>query len=200
MPKSGARREIRDIVNEIIAIKSIRDVRSPSRKSCSTTSATTVLGYGAAGAAASRGDDIADIMVNGANTVYIEVNGKIQPDQHPLPRQPAAPQYRARRIVKPDRPARRRRPRPSATARLPDGLARQRHRAARSPIDGPSLTIRKFKKDKLTLDQLVKFGSISPEGGEILKIIGHCRAQRADLRAAPASGKDHAAQLPDELH
>ena len=43
-------------------------------------------------------------------------------------------------------------------------------------IDGPSLTIRKFKKDKLTLDQLVKFGSISPEGAEILKIIGHCRA------------------------
>ena len=43
-------------------------------------------------------------------------------------------------------------------------------------IDGPSLTIRKFKKDKLTLDQLVKFGSISPEGAEVLKIIGHCRA------------------------
>ena len=43
-------------------------------------------------------------------------------------------------------------------------------------IDGPTLTIRKFKKDKLTLDQLVKFGSISPEGAEILHIIGHCRA------------------------
>ena len=39
-------------------------------------------------------------------------------------------------------------------------------------IDGPALTIRKFKKDKLTLDQLVKFGSISPEGAEILQIIG----------------------------
>jgi len=30
--------------------------------------------------------------------------------------------------------------------------------------------------NSLTLDQLVKFGSISPEGAEILKVIGHCRA------------------------
>jgi pilus assembly protein CpaF len=42
-------------------------------------------------------------------------------------------------------------------------------------IDGPALTIRKFKRDKLTLDQLIRFGSISPEGGEILKIIGRVR-------------------------
>ena len=42
-------------------------------------------------------------------------------------------------------------------------------------IDGPSLTIRKFKKDKLTLEQLVKFGAISPEGAEILQIIGRVR-------------------------
>ena len=42
-------------------------------------------------------------------------------------------------------------------------------------IDGPALTIRKFKKDKLTLDQLVKFGAISPEGAEILQIIGRVR-------------------------
>ena len=37
-------------------------------------------------------------------------------------------------------------------------------------IDGPALTIRKFKKDKLTLEQLVRFGSISPEGADVLKI------------------------------
>ncbi len=43
-------------------------------------------------------------------------------------------------------------------------------------IDGPVLTIRKFKKDKLTLDQLVKFGAITPEGAQILQIIGRCRA------------------------
>ena len=42
-------------------------------------------------------------------------------------------------------------------------------------IDGATLTIRKFKKDKLTLDQLTRFGSISPAGAEVLKIIGRVR-------------------------
>jgi Flp pilus assembly CpaF family ATPase len=53
-------------------------------------------------------------------------------------------------------------------------LARQRHRAA-AGHRRPALTIRKFKKDKLKLDQLVKFGSISPAGAKILQIIGACR-------------------------
>jgi pilus assembly protein CpaF len=42
-------------------------------------------------------------------------------------------------------------------------------------IDGRALTIRKFRKDKLTLEQLVHYGSISPEGAEILKVIGRFR-------------------------
>jgi pilus assembly protein CpaF len=42
-------------------------------------------------------------------------------------------------------------------------------------IDGPTLTIRKFKKDKLKLSNLVEFGSVSPSGAKILQIIGACR-------------------------
>jgi len=49
----------------------------PSRRNCSTTSATTFLGYGPLEPLLSR-DDISDIMVNGAGTVFIEVAGKIQ--------------------------------------------------------------------------------------------------------------------------
>ena len=64
---------------------------------------------------------------------------------------------------------------PICDARLADG---SRVNAIVPPlaIDGPALTIRKFKKDKLTLDQLVKFGAITPEGADILQIIGRCRA------------------------
>ncbi len=51
--------------------------RSPSRRSCSTTSANDVLGYGPLEPLLAR-DDIADIMVNGANRTFIEVDGKIQ--------------------------------------------------------------------------------------------------------------------------
>jgi len=72
----SAREEIRDIVNEIIAIKSI--VMSISeQEELLDDICNDVLGYGPLEPLLAR-DDIADIMVNGANTVYIEVNGKIQ--------------------------------------------------------------------------------------------------------------------------
>src|SRR3569623_774834 len=131
-----------------------------------------VLGYGALEPLLSR-DDIADIMVNGSNTVFIEVNGKIQKtgirfrDNQQL-------LNICQRIVsqvgrRDDESS------PICDARLADG---SRVNAIVPPlaIDGPALTIRKFKKDKLTLDQLVRFGAISPEGAQILQIIGRCRA------------------------
>jgi pilus assembly protein CpaF len=55
-------------------------------------------------------------------------------------------------------------------------------------IDGPSLTIRKFRKDKLTLDQLVRFGAISPDGGRILEIIGKVRCNVV-ISGGTGSGK-----------
>jgi pilus assembly protein CpaF len=111
--------------------------------------------------------------VNGASTVYIEVAGKIQQtnirfrdNQQLLNICQRIVNQIGRRVDEAS---------PICDARLPDG---SRVNAIVPPlaIDGPSLTIRKFKKDKLTLDQLVKFGTITPEGAEILKIIGHCRA------------------------
>jgi pilus assembly protein CpaF len=63
---------------------------------------------------------------------------------------------------------------PICDARLPDG-SRVNVIAPPLALDGPTLTIRKFKKDKLTLDQLVRFGTITPEGATILQIIGRSR-------------------------
>jgi pilus assembly protein CpaF len=72
----SAREEIRDIVNEIIAIKSI--VMSISeQEELLDDICNDVLGYGPLEPLLAR-DDIADIMVNGAETVYIEVAGKSQ--------------------------------------------------------------------------------------------------------------------------
>ena len=72
-------------------------------------------------------------------------------------------------------------------ARLPDG---SRVNAIVPPlaIDGPALTIRKFKKDKLTLDQLVRFGTITPQGAEILRIIGRSRVNTL-VSGGTGSGK-----------
>jgi pilus assembly protein CpaF len=72
----SAREEIRDIVNEIIAIKNI--VMSISeQEDLLDDICNDVLGYGPLEPLLAR-DEIADIMVNGSGTVYIEVGGKIQ--------------------------------------------------------------------------------------------------------------------------
>ena len=166
----SAREEIRDIVNEIIAIKNIV-MSIAEQEELLDDICNDVLGYGPLEPLLSR-DDIADIMVNGANTVYIEVQGKIQKtgirfrdNQQLLNICQRIVSQVGRRVDESS---------PICDARLADG---SRVNAIVPPlaIDGPALTIRKFKRDKLTLDQLVKFGAISPEGAEILKIIGRVR-------------------------
>jgi pilus assembly protein CpaF len=63
---------------------------------------------------------------------------------------------------------------PICDARLPDG-SRVNVIVPPLAVDGTALTIRKFKRDKLTLDQLIDYGSISPAGAEILRVIGRIR-------------------------
>jgi pilus assembly protein CpaF len=76
---------------------------------------------------------------------------------------------------------------PICDARLPDG-SRVNVIAPPLAIDGPALTIRKFKKDKLTLDQLVRFGAISPHGAKVLEIIGKVRCNIV-ISGGTGSGK-----------
>ena len=166
----NAREEIRDIVNEIISIKNV--VMSISeQEDLLEDICNDVLGYGPLEPLLAR-DDIADIMVNGATRTFIEVGGKIQLTNIRF-RDNAQLMNICQRIVsqvgrRVDESS------PICDARLADG-SRVNVIAPPLAIDGPALTIRKFKKDKLTLDQLVKFGAISIEGGEILKIIGRVR-------------------------
>ena len=166
----AAREEIRDIVNEIIAIKNIV-MSIAEQEELLDDICNDVLGYGPLEPLLAR-DDIADIMVNGAETVFIEVGGKIQKtgirfrdNQQLLNICQRIVSQVGRRVDESS---------PICDARLSDG---SRVNAIVPPlsIDGPALTIRKFRKDKLTLDQLVKFGAISPPGAEILQIIGRVR-------------------------
>jgi len=166
----NAREEIRDIVNEIISIKNV--VMSISeQEELLDDICNDVLGYGPLEPLLAR-DDIADIMVNGALKTYIEVSGKIQLTNIRF-RDNSQLMNICQRIVsqvgrRVDDSS------PICDARLLDG-SRVNVIAPPLAIDGPALTIRKFKKDKLTLDQLMRFGAISPEGAEVLKIIGRVR-------------------------
>jgi len=168
--RDAARDEIRDIVNEIISLKdvvmSIAEQESLLEDICND-----VLGYGPLEPLLAR-DDIADIMVNGAFTTYIEVDGKVQP---------APIRFRdngqllniCQRIVsqvgrRVDEAS------PICDARLPDG-SRVNVIVPPLAIDGPTLTIRKFKKDRLKLPDLIRYGSITPEGATVLAVIGRVR-------------------------
>ena len=72
----SAREEIRDIVNEIISIKTVV-MSIAEQEDLLEDICNDVLGYGPLEPLLAR-DDIADIMVNGANRVFIEVGGKVQ--------------------------------------------------------------------------------------------------------------------------
>ena len=167
---ASAREEIRDIVNEIISIKnvvmSIAEQEQLLQDICND-----VLGYGPLEPLLAR-DDIADIMVNGAERVFIEVAGKVQLTNIRF-RDNAQLMNICQRIVsqigrRVDESS------PICDARLPDG-SRVNVIAPPLAIDGPTLTIRKFKKDKLKMSDLQRFGSISPEGAIVLGIIGNVR-------------------------
>ncbi len=171
MEQESAREEIRDIVAEIIALKSI--VMSISeQEDLLEDICNDVLGYGPLEPLLAR-DDIADIMVNGSQKCYIEVGGKVKltnvrfrDDAHLMNVCQRIVSQVGRRVDESS---------PICDARLPDG-SRVNVIAPPLAIDGAALTIRKFKKDKLTLQQLVKYGSISPEGAEVLRILGRVRA------------------------
>jgi pilus assembly protein CpaF len=170
LDRDAARDEIRDIVNEIIAIKdvvmSIAEQEELLEDICND-----VLGYGPLEPLLAR-DDIADIMVNGASTVFIEVGGKMQKTGVRF-RDNTQLLNICQRIVsqvgrRVDEAS------PICDARLPDG-SRVNVIVPPLSIDGPALTIRKFKKDRLKLSDLTRFKSITPEGATILEIVGRVR-------------------------
>jgi len=111
-------------------------------------------------------DDVSEIMVNGPKKVFVEKKGKLtktnvtfDDDDHVL--------RIIDRIILPlgrhvDGDS------PTVDARLPDG---SRVNAVVRPvaIDGPSITIRKFAKDKLQVDDLIRFGSLTSPMADFLQ-------------------------------
>ncbi len=166
----AAREEIRDIVSEIVSIKNVV-MSIAEQEELLEDICNDVLGYGPLEPLLAR-DDIADIMVNGADHTYIEVDGKVSSaairfaDNAQLMNicQRIVSQV-GRRVDESS---------PICDARLPDG-SRVNVIAPPLSLDGPTLTIRKFKKDRLTLEQLTQFGSITPSGRDLLSIIGRVR-------------------------
>ena len=88
---AAAREEIRDIVSEIIQLKNVV-MSIAEQEELLEDICNDVLGYGPLEPLLAR-DDIADIMVNGASTTFIEVNGKVLEDGCAFRRQCAAHEH-----------------------------------------------------------------------------------------------------------
>jgi len=111
-------------------------------------------------------DGVTEIMVNGHKDVYVERKGKIErvnvvfeSDEHVLRIMDRIVSPLGRRIDESS---------PYVDARLPDG---SRVNAVIPPISlvGPVLTIRKFARIPITVEDMVRFGSITSEAMEFLK-------------------------------
>ncbi|ENM5795562.1 CpaF family protein [Vibrio mimicus] len=117
-------------------------------------------------------DDISDIMINGPSDIFIEIGGKVQksPIQFVNEKQLNTIAKRiasavGRRIDE---------SKPLCDARLADG-SRVNIVIPPLAIDGTSISIRKFKEQKIKLENLVEFGALSVEMAKLLSIASHCK-------------------------
>ncbi len=158
------RRTIQELFEQILSEENIVLSR-PERARLFEQIAAEILGFGPLQPLL-EDETITEIMVNGAKNVYIERNGKIQRvpitfenDEHVMRIIDRIVAPLGRRIDEAS---------PYVDARLPDG---SRVNAVIPPISlvGPTLTIRKFAKNPITVEQLVQFGSITPEALQFLK-------------------------------
>lgn len=117
-------------------------------------------------------EDITEIMVNGPKQVYIEKGGKLllsdvtfRDNQHLMNICTRIVTAVGRRVDETT---------PLCDARLADG-SRVNIIIPPLALDGASISIRKFAKQKITLDHMIDWKSMSHDMGTVLKIAGACR-------------------------
>ncbi|MCB9099299.1 MAG: CpaF family protein [Anaerolineales bacterium] len=158
------RRTIQDMFEQILTQENLILSRT-ERERLFESIVAEILGFGPLEPLLAD-ETVSEIMVNGPEKVFVERKGKIvssrvqfESNEHVLKVIDRIVSPLGRRIDESS---------PLVDARLPDG---SRVNAIIPPLalNGPTLTIRKFEKDPLTIDDLVRFGSITSEVAEFLK-------------------------------
>ena len=174
------RRTIQELFEQILNEENIVLSR-PERARLFEAISAEILGFGPLQPLL-EDDTITEIMVNGAKNIYIERAGKI----HRVPVNFESNDHVMRIIDRIVAPLGRRidESSPYVDARLPDG---SRVNAVIPPISlvGPVLTIRKFSHNPITIDQLIQFGSITPEAIQFLKA---CVESRVNIVISGGTG------------
>jgi len=157
------RQQVEDIFNTLLDSENIVLTRT-ERARMFESIAADILGFGPLEILLND-TEISEIMVNGPRNIYIERKGKLTKsdvifnnDEHVM--------RVIDRIISPlgrrcDESS------PMVDARLPDG---SRVNAVIRPISlvGPCLSIRKFKKEGITVEDMIRFGSLTREMAEFL--------------------------------
>ncbi|HEB65570.1 MAG TPA: CpaF family protein [Chloroflexi bacterium] len=126
--------------------------------------------------------DVSEVMVNGPENIFIEKDGRLvktnarfRDDAHVIRIIERIVLPLGRRVDADN---------PMVDARLPDG---SRVNAVIPPIaiDGPSITIRKFRRDKLSVEQLIEYGSLTESMAEFLRA---CVVSRLNIVISGGTG------------
>lgn len=158
------RNTIQELFEQVLAEENIVLSR-PERHRLFEQISAEILGFGPLQPLL-EDDTITEVMVNGAKNIYVERAGKIirvpftfESDEHVMRIIDRIVAPLGRRIDESS---------PYVDARLPDG---SRVNAVIPPISlvGPVITIRKFFKNPLTIEQLIQFGTITTEALQFLK-------------------------------
>jgi pilus assembly protein CpaF len=158
------RKTILSLFEQILAEENIV-LSKPERSRLFEQIAAEILGFGPLQPLL-EDESVTEIMVNGAKNLYVERSGKL----HRVPVTFESNEHVMRIIDRIVAPLGRRidESSPYVDARLPDG---SRVNAVIPPISlvGPVLTIRKFSKNPITVEQLIGFGSTTVEAIQFLK-------------------------------
>ena len=174
------RNTIQELFEQVLAEENIVLSR-PERQRLFEQITAEILGFGPLQPLL-EDETITEVMVNGAKNIYIERKGKIirvpisfESDEHVMRIIDRIVAPLGRRIDESS---------PYVDARLPDG---SRVNAVIPPISlvGPVLTIRKFSKNPITVEQLVQYGTVTPEALQFLKA---CVESRLNLVISGGTG------------
>lgn len=164
LSSSEQERELNRIIDEELTTHRL-PMNSWERKRVFKDIYSEAMGYGPLDPLL-QDDEVSDILVNGCDQVYVERRGKLE-----LSNVKFSDNDHLRKIIdkivsqvgrRIDESS------PLVDARLPDG---SRVNAVIPPLalDGPSLSIRKFSREKLQLHHLISNKSLTPEIGEVLQ-------------------------------
>ena len=115
-----------------------------------------------------KDDDITEVMINGTDEIFIEKSGKIQRLNQSFDSQRKLEDIIQRIVGRAGREVNQ--SNPIVDTRLPDG---SRVSVVLPPValKGPTLTIRKFSKTPMTVEQLIKYKSITPQIAKVLETL-----------------------------